>query len=211
MCHARRPAGLVRDDKVMPRINRGGIGRPTRRFRHDALTPQRPQIQFVNEDVDRPHRIVFSHGIVKELREQNALRSVLALNKALRSRPRTTISQTLADSAFSHSLRLEEAFASAPANRRKGRITSLPGSPWKGPDPRQKPSLHWERRIRFSVPRTRFQTIRTVREAGASSAGCGLKSSGQRAPRVEPQIGFAFGTTPRKAGPKAESKIAASL
>jgi hypothetical protein len=94
-----------------------------------------------------------------------------------------------------------------PSDRRKGRITSLPGSPDSG----QKPSLHWERRIRFSVPRTRFQTIRRVREAGASSAGCGLKSPGQRASRVEPQIGFAFGTTPRKAGPKAESKIAASL
>ena len=65
------------------------IGGATRRFRHDALKPQRPQIQFVDEDVDHPHRIVFSHVIVKELGEQNALRSVLALDKALHSSPQT--------------------------------------------------------------------------------------------------------------------------
>jgi len=34
---------------------RGMISRPTRRFRNDALKPQRPQIQLVDEDVDHPH------------------------------------------------------------------------------------------------------------------------------------------------------------
>ena len=63
------------------------VGRPTRRFRHDALKPQRPQIQFVDKDVDHPHRIVFSHVVVKELGQQNALRSVLALDKALHHEP----------------------------------------------------------------------------------------------------------------------------
>ena len=59
-----------------------------RRFRDDALKPQRPQIQFVDEDVDHAHRIVLSHVIAEELGKQNALRSVLALNKALHQKPR---------------------------------------------------------------------------------------------------------------------------
>jgi hypothetical protein len=64
------------------------IGRTARRLRHDALKPQPPQIQLVDEDVDRPHRIVFSYVVVKKLGEQNALRSVLALDKALHPEPR---------------------------------------------------------------------------------------------------------------------------
>ena len=45
------------------------------------------QIQFVDEDVDRPHRIVFSHVIVKELGEQNALPAVLTLTKRFIKNP----------------------------------------------------------------------------------------------------------------------------
>ena len=66
---------------------RGMVGRTARRFRHDALKPQPPQIQLVNEDVGRPHPIVFSYVVVKKLREQNALRSLLALDKALHQEP----------------------------------------------------------------------------------------------------------------------------
>jgi hypothetical protein len=64
------------------------VGRTARLFRDDALKPQPPQIQLLDEDVDRPHRIVFSHVIVKELGQQNALRSVLPLHKALHQEPR---------------------------------------------------------------------------------------------------------------------------
>jgi hypothetical protein len=34
---------------------RGMIGGAARRLRVDALKPQRPQIQLVDEDVDHPH------------------------------------------------------------------------------------------------------------------------------------------------------------
>jgi hypothetical protein len=68
------------------------VGRTARRFRHHALKPQPPQIQLVDEDVDRPPRIVFSYVVVKELREQNALRSVLTLDKALHQEPRLNLS-----------------------------------------------------------------------------------------------------------------------
>jgi hypothetical protein len=64
------------------------IGGPASLFRDDALKPQRPQIQLVNKDVDHPHRMVFGHVIVEELGEQDALRSVLALNKACHQEPR---------------------------------------------------------------------------------------------------------------------------
>jgi hypothetical protein len=51
------------------------------------------QIQFVDEDVGHPHRIVFSHVVVKKLGEQNALPSVFALNKALHQEPRLNASR----------------------------------------------------------------------------------------------------------------------
>ena len=63
------------------------ISRPTRRFRNDALKPQRPQIQLVDEDLDHPHQIVFCHTIVEELGEQNALQPVFAFDKALHQEP----------------------------------------------------------------------------------------------------------------------------
>lgn len=48
------------------------VGRTARRLRHDALKPQPPQIQLVEKDVDRPHRIVFSYVVVKKLEERFA-------------------------------------------------------------------------------------------------------------------------------------------
>ena len=51
------------------------VGRPTRRFRYDALKPQRPQIQLVDKDVDRPHRIVFSYVVVKSGSKTPCVRS----------------------------------------------------------------------------------------------------------------------------------------
>jgi hypothetical protein len=47
-------------------------------------------IEYGDEDVDHPHRIVFSHVIVEELGEQNALRSVFAPNKSASSRTPTS-------------------------------------------------------------------------------------------------------------------------
>jgi hypothetical protein len=52
-----------------------------------AIT-QPPQIQLVDKHVDRPHRIVFTYAIVKELGQQNASPAVLALDKALHQEPR---------------------------------------------------------------------------------------------------------------------------
>ena len=40
------------------------IGRPSGHLRRSAGKPQRPQVEFVNEDIDDPHRIVFRHVVV---------------------------------------------------------------------------------------------------------------------------------------------------
>ena len=63
------------------------VGRTARLFRDDALKSQPSQIQLVDEHVDRPHRIVFSHVIVNELGEQNASRSVLPSTKRFIKNP----------------------------------------------------------------------------------------------------------------------------
>jgi hypothetical protein len=62
--------------------------RPTSLLRHNTRKAQRFQVLFVNEDIDDADRIVFCHVIVEELGEQNALRSVFALDKALHQEPR---------------------------------------------------------------------------------------------------------------------------
>jgi hypothetical protein len=62
-------------------------------------------IEFGDEDVDHPHRTVFSHVIVEKLGEQNALRSVFALNKALHQQTPTQGVKILTQPTFSHSLR----------------------------------------------------------------------------------------------------------
>jgi hypothetical protein len=64
------------------------IGGPTGHLRHNTRKAQPPQIQLIDEDVNRPHRIVFSHVVVKELGEQNALPAVLTLDEALPQEPR---------------------------------------------------------------------------------------------------------------------------
>jgi hypothetical protein len=63
------------------------IGGPARRFRNDALKPQRLQIQLIDEGIDRLNRIVYNHVVVKELGQQNALRLGLTLRKALHQEP----------------------------------------------------------------------------------------------------------------------------
>jgi hypothetical protein len=64
------------------------IGGPTGHLRRNTGKAQRFQVEFVNEDVDDADRIIFPHIVVKELRQQNALPSVLALDKALHQEPR---------------------------------------------------------------------------------------------------------------------------
>lgn len=48
------------------------IRRATRRFLDDALKPERLQIQFVGEEVDRPARIVLAGIVVGVFWKQNA-------------------------------------------------------------------------------------------------------------------------------------------
>ena len=64
------------------------IGRSARRFRNDALKPQRLQIQLVDERLDDSGLVLLSYKVVQILRKQNALPPILALDKALHQEPR---------------------------------------------------------------------------------------------------------------------------
>ena len=63
------------------------IGRPAGRRRHNALEPQRPQIQLVDEHVDHPDRVVLGHVVVQRLRQQECLPAVFTLDETPHNRP----------------------------------------------------------------------------------------------------------------------------
>jgi hypothetical protein len=80
------------------------VGRAARRFRHDALKPQPPLIQLVDEDIDRPHRI----GL--HLRNRQGTRAAKPLafgprpQQSASSRTPTQSIRILTQPTFSHSL-----------------------------------------------------------------------------------------------------------
>ena len=56
------------------------IGRAPCLSRLRPLEAQAPQIQFLNEHVDRTHRIIFIDPVIQSLGKQDTLRSVLAID-----------------------------------------------------------------------------------------------------------------------------------
>ena len=63
------------------------IGRAPGRLRHNAIKAQRRQIQFVNEGIDDPDRVIFPDVVVQAIRQQDQLAPVLTLDKTLHSGP----------------------------------------------------------------------------------------------------------------------------
>jgi hypothetical protein len=61
----------------------GWYGRSARRSRLGTLEPQFPEVEFVDERVDHPNRVVFSDVVVEALREQGDLASVGSLDESL--------------------------------------------------------------------------------------------------------------------------------
>ena len=64
------------------------IGGPTGHLRHNTRKAQRFQVEFVNEDIDDTHRIVFRHVVVQAVGKQCRLPAILALDEALHPDPR---------------------------------------------------------------------------------------------------------------------------
>jgi hypothetical protein len=62
----------------------GGMVRwAARHLRHDARKSQGCEVQFVDERLNNPNRIVFGHIIVQAIGKQCRLSAVLALNETL--------------------------------------------------------------------------------------------------------------------------------
>ena len=59
------------------------VRRSARGRRLGALEPELPEVEFVDEGVDHPDRVVFSDVVVEALREQGDLASVRSLDESL--------------------------------------------------------------------------------------------------------------------------------
>jgi hypothetical protein len=63
------------------------ISRPTGHLRRNTRKAQRFQVEFVNEHIDDPDRIVFRRIVFQAVRQQRRLSPILALNKTLHPAP----------------------------------------------------------------------------------------------------------------------------
>jgi len=64
------------------------IGRPTRCEGRNAVEAELGEIQPIDEDIDRPHRIVLAHIVIQHRGKQRDLLAIRPLNKALHPIPR---------------------------------------------------------------------------------------------------------------------------
>jgi hypothetical protein len=73
-----------------------------------ADEPEPAEIKTVDEHVDRSHRVILSHIVIKRCRKQRALPAIQRFNKALHQMPPqiagNLIARITANRAFSHSL-----------------------------------------------------------------------------------------------------------
>ena len=80
-----------------------------------------PKVQFIDEHIDHPDRVLLRHIIIQILREQNALPTVFTLNETLHHNPRSRSSRILTQTAFSHSLDPKRNFELPPLGANCGR------------------------------------------------------------------------------------------
>src|SRR6267378_6116190 len=64
------------------------VGRPSRRQRLDTAEAELSQVKLINEDIDRPDRIVIAQIVIQPLRKQSALAAIIAHHKARHQSPR---------------------------------------------------------------------------------------------------------------------------
>ena len=63
------------------------IGRPAGRQRLDPVKPEAEKIELIDEDVDRPNRVVLADPVFQALRKQRALAAIDTLDKTLHHKP----------------------------------------------------------------------------------------------------------------------------
>ena len=65
------------------------VGRTTRCSRIDTLEPEHSEVEFIDENVNHPNRVLFGDVIIQALRQQRDLRPGLTLNEPLMIVPAT--------------------------------------------------------------------------------------------------------------------------
>jgi len=63
------------------------VGRPAGFRRDDTLETQLAKVEFIDENIDHPHRVGVRHIVIQALGKQRALASALSLDKTLHRRP----------------------------------------------------------------------------------------------------------------------------
>jgi hypothetical protein len=59
------------------------VGRPAGFRWDDALETQLAKVEFIDENIDHPHRVGVRHKVIQALGKQRALASMLSLDKTL--------------------------------------------------------------------------------------------------------------------------------
>ena len=80
------------------------IGRPAGRQRLDPVEPEAAKIELIDEDVDRPNRVVVADPVFQALRKQRALAAIDTLDKTLHQTLPPKHERIITPSTFLHSL-----------------------------------------------------------------------------------------------------------
>jgi hypothetical protein len=80
------------------------IGRPAGRQRLDPVEPEAEKIEFIDEDIDRPNRIVVADPVFQALRKQRALAAINTLDKTLHQTLPSKHGRIITPSTFLHRL-----------------------------------------------------------------------------------------------------------
>ena len=80
------------------------VGWTARGLGIDAAETEPTEIQFIDKDIDHPHRIVLANPVLKVFREKRRLTPIYPLNKTLHPGPPKTPKGIVTRTAFSHSL-----------------------------------------------------------------------------------------------------------
>ena len=70
------------------------VGRPASGCGVNSFEAEPSEIEFVDEDLNDPHRVGFTHIVVKALRKLRDLRSILAFDESLHAVARSDVATT---------------------------------------------------------------------------------------------------------------------
>ena len=87
------------------------IGRPAGRQRRDPVEPEAAKIELIDEDVDRPNRVVLADPVFQALGKQRALAAIDTFHKTLHQTLPPKHERIITPSTFSHRLGQQQTLA----------------------------------------------------------------------------------------------------